>query len=117
MIISISVLSAFLTVIFATSGIAKVTRNARALERSSKFGFSSRDYHAIGVLELAGAAGLMAGLWVVPLAIAASLGLMLLMAGAVVSHIRIKDPITISFPAVGLGLLAALSTALTTAVA
>jgi hypothetical protein len=46
---------------------------------------------AIGALEILGAAGLVIGLLVGPLGIAAATGLALLMIGAVIYHIKARD--------------------------
>ncbi|KOU69598.1 hypothetical protein ADK61_37405 [Streptomyces sp. XY66] len=42
-------------------------------------------------LKAAGAVGLVAGLWVTPLGVAAAVGVTLYFVGAVVSHLRVKD--------------------------
>jgi hypothetical protein len=62
----------------------------------------------IGVLELAGVAGLLAGIAVYALAVAAAGGLSLLSVGALASHLRVRDPISAALPAM-LGLVFALA--------
>lgn len=52
-----------------------------------------------GVLEVAGAAGLVCGYWNTAWDTAASAGLMLLMAGAVVTRVRIRDSLLATSPA------------------
>ncbi|MFF1557235.1 DoxX family protein [Streptomyces sp. NPDC058279] len=45
----------------------------------------------LAALKAAGAVGLVAGLWVAPLGVAAAVGVTLYFIGAVVSHLRVKD--------------------------
>ncbi|MFE2169208.1 DoxX family protein [Streptomyces sp. NPDC059447] len=42
-------------------------------------------------LKAAGAIGLVAGLWVTPLGVAAAIGVTLYFIGAVIAHLRVKD--------------------------
>ncbi|MDQ3432256.1 MAG: DoxX family protein [Actinomycetota bacterium] len=69
----------------------------------------------IGALELAGAAGLIIGLWLAWLGILAALGLVALMAGAVFFHQRVSDSPKAMAPAATLGVLALLTVVLRTA--
>ena len=48
-------------------------------------------WRVIGALELAAAAGLVAGLFNPALGVAAAIGVSLLVAGAVVAHLRVDD--------------------------
>ena len=62
----------------------------------------------IGLLELAGVAGVLVGLRWAPIGVAAAIGLALLMLGAIVFHRRASDSAADTAPAViGLGLAAA----------
>lgn len=62
-------------------------------------------YRTIGSLELAAVTGLLAGLVVLPLGIAAAAGLTLLMIGAIIYHLRAGDPATaLLYPAAPLAL-------------
>lgn len=71
---------------------------------------SSRDspgpYRVVGTLEVAGAAGLPAGLAWVPLGAAAATGLAPLTAAAAVVHLRHRDPPARALPAAVLALAA-----------
>ena len=58
-----------------------------------RFGMSPMLWRTIGVLELAGVAGLLAGIAVPLLGVAAGVGLALLMVGAAASRVRVRDPI------------------------
>jgi len=57
------------------------------------------------------AAGLIIGLFWTPLGIAAAVGLVLLMIGAVISHARVKDEVAMLLPAAVLALLSAATVA------
>ncbi len=52
-----------------------------------------------GALEIAGAAGLLAGCWWPPITVAAAAGLTLLMALGTWTRIRIRDPLPAMLPA------------------
>jgi DoxX-like family len=58
---------------------------------ATQAGFSVEAYRRIGVLELAGAAGVLIGLSHPLLGGLASVGLLALLAGAVVTHLRSQD--------------------------
>lgn len=106
MFVATLVLALLLAVVFGLSGSTKLAGVQKMREGAEHLGLSFPAYQRIGALELAGAAGLVIGLWFAPLGIAAAAGLVLLMAGAVAFHIRAKDGAKIySAPAV-LGLLA-----------
>lgn len=108
----LQVCSALLAVPFLALGAAKVAAVPAMRERAAHVGFTVSSYRAIGAAEvLAGLALLAARWWPVP-ALAALGGLVLLMVGAVVVHVRNGDPRPAWLPAAVLG---ALSGALTCA--
>jgi hypothetical protein len=86
--IALSVLSA---AVFLIVGAAKVFALAPMRERAAHAGFSVGAYRGIGALEIAGAAGLLLGLAVPVLGALAGVGLLLLLAGALVTHVRNRD--------------------------
>lgn len=67
---------------FATLGAAKVAQAPSFRTRAAHVGFSAKSYQLIGVAELAGAAGVLAGMVWTPVGYAAGLGLLALTAGA-----------------------------------
>jgi len=85
------VLAVIAAVVFLLFGAAKVFALAPMRERAAHAGFSVGAYRVIGVLEVAGAAGLLVGLAVRVLGFLAGVGLLLLLAGAVVTHVRNRD--------------------------
>jgi hypothetical protein len=97
--IVLTVLSILLAVLFLLLGVAKVLALPRMRELAAHAGFSVAAYRGIGALELAGAAGLLVGLTVPLLGASAGVGLLLLLAGAVITHVRNRDGIREIAPA------------------
>jgi hypothetical protein len=54
-------------------------------------GVPLRLFPALAGLEIAGAAGVVAGLWLAPLGIAAAVGVVLYFVGAIAAHVRVGD--------------------------
>jgi hypothetical protein len=100
------VLAILLALAFGASGGQKAAGAKSAMGHADHLRFPHNGYKAIGALELLAAIGLLAGLAVWPLGVAAAAGLVLLMIGAVVAHIRVGDKIAQFGPAVALGVLA-----------
>ena len=84
-------LSVLVAAIFLLFGAAKLFALAPMRERAAHAGFSVTAYRGIGALEIAGAAGLLLGLTVPVLGALAGAGLLLLLAGALVTHVRNHD--------------------------
>ena len=93
--------------VFLVLGSAKVLALAPMRARAAHVGFSTSSYRVIGGLEIAGAAGVLLGLAVPPLGAAAAAGLLLLLAGAVLAHLRNGDSPRLLTPAVVSGLFVA----------
>lgn len=86
------VVASILIAALVATGIGKVKRakpirhNLRAVDVPRKW------WNPMAVVEFLGAAGLIIGLVFPPLGILAAVGVMLYFAGAVVAHIRTRDP-------------------------
>ena len=99
-----------LTVVFLASGGMKLSQPKDALRQRMAWveGFTPMQVKAIGGVEVLGALGLILpavtkiATGLVPLA---AFGLTLTMVGAVITHVRIKDPIGQMAPAAVLGVL------------
>lgn len=85
---------------FAGLGAAKVIGTPFMRARAEHVGLSAASYRLIGAAELAGAAGVLAGLACDPVGYAAGSGLLLLLGGAVVAHARQGDGLAELAPAV-----------------
>jgi len=103
-------LQILLAVAFLASGALKVVQPKEKLRAQMTWveHFTAAQVKAIGAVEVLGALGLILpavtsiAVILVPLA---ALGLALVMAGAAVTHLRIKDPVAMAAPAIVLGLL------------
>ena len=84
-------LAVLVTLIFALLGTAKIMAVPPMRYLASEAGFSVDAYRGIGVLEVAGAVGVALGLAVPLLGRIAAVGLLLLLAGALITHIRQGD--------------------------
>ena len=106
-----------LSAVLTGLGIAKVAAVPRMRQAAAHHGFSVGSYRAIGVLELAGSVGLVIGLRVPALGVAAAVGVALLMLGGVMAHVRSGDPAARWLPAIGTASLAVAYAALVPGVA
>jgi hypothetical protein len=102
-----TVLSVLLAAVFLLLGAAKLLALTPMRERAAHAGFSVTAYRGIGALEVAGAAGLLLGLAVPVLGALAGAGLLLLLAGALVTHVRNRDSVRDLVPAVVCAVLVA----------
>ncbi|MEU9003176.1 DoxX family protein [Streptomyces sp. NPDC048551] len=92
-------LACLIALIFGASGVLNTLALPKARELAAETGFSVAAYRRIGVLQLAGVAGVALGPAVPPLGGLAGAGLLLLLAGAVVVHLRKGDPVAKLVPA------------------
>ncbi|MFI6812995.1 DoxX family protein [Nonomuraea sp. NPDC050328] len=84
-------LSVILAISFLGSGAMKLFGQAKVVAGLKELGVSRQMTAVIGALELAASAGLLIGIAVRWLGVAAAGGLVLLMIGAVVTHVRAGD--------------------------
>lgn len=103
------VASVLLTLVAAASGVPKIASTARMRDEATHLGIPRTGYVLIGALELAAAIGLLVGLARPLLGIAAAGGLVLMMVGAVLAHLRAGDRTAALAPAVAVGVTAALT--------
>ncbi|WNZ13683.1 DoxX family protein [Streptomyces sp. 11x1] len=99
-------LAIVLTLVFLPLGLAKIAAVPFMRQAAAHLGMSAGLYRVIGTLEVAGAVGLLLGLFAAPLGVAAAAGLALLMAAAAVVHLRHGDPPVQALPAAVLVLTA-----------
>ena len=101
-----------LAVLFLLSGASKLLRHPTSLTARDKLAVPATVWSLIGAAEVAGAAGVLIGLSVRPLGIAAATGLLLLGVGAIGAHRRAHDSLAHAAPAVLALLLAGATLAL-----
>jgi len=92
-------LACAIALIFGGIGVLNTLALPKARELAAEAGFSVAAYRRIGVLQLTGVAGVALGLAVPLLGGLAGAGLLLLLAGAVVVHLRKGDPVAKFVPA------------------
>lgn len=99
MFVATVIVSALLAAVGVASSAGKLTRQPRVMETMEHVGVT-RIVPILASFELAGAIGVLVGLGVPALGMAAALGLSLYFTGAVISHIRVHDAIgTVLTPA------------------
>ena len=77
--------------LFLVTGGVKVLGVRQSLEIRDHFGMQPGLWRIIGVLETAGAVGVLIGIGVPVLGVAAAGGLAALMLGAIASRVKVKD--------------------------
>lgn len=88
-----------LSLIFIPAGVGMVVFQPKTAETADHLGVSRERFRLIGLAELAGAAGLLAGLRFEVLGALAAACLVLLTVGAAVTHRRAGDPWSKAVPA------------------
>ncbi|MEU8243930.1 DoxX family protein [Actinoplanes missouriensis] len=76
---------------FGVSGTSKVSGAPDTRQTAGHLGFSPGEFRFIGLIELIGVLGVTAGLFVTGVGVASAITLLLLMAGAVASHLICGD--------------------------
>lgn len=95
------------TAAYAYAAVADFTRPRWILNNMTKYGVPHSWLSSLGALKAAGAAGLMVGIGVPLIGVAASVGLVLYFIGAIVTTVRahqyshIPYPVAFLLPAVG----------------
>ena len=87
------VVSVVLALVLVGSAYAKLAKDPKVVDSIVKtVGVPENRLWVLAALELAGAAGLLIGLLWAPLGIAAAIGVVLYFVGAVLAHLRKRDP-------------------------
>lgn len=86
------ILSLLLALITLGSGVMKLIRAPRIVTAMAAVNVSAPQLPLLGVLEILATIGLVAGIWLPALAIAAAIGSVLYFAGAIIAHLRANDP-------------------------
>ena len=104
--------SLVIALVSLASGVPKMIGTTRMVQEANHLGLAAKHHVVIGALEIAAAAGLIAGLAHPAPGMAAATGLALLMTGAVVTHLRSGDHLKAALPALAVGLAAVVTAAL-----
>ena len=100
-----STLAGLLVVAFAVLGSAKLVAVPAMRAKAEHVGFSVLAYRRIGLLEVLAVVGLLIGAFVPVIGALSAAGLLMLLGGAIVAHLRNGDGIREIAPAVVLGLV------------
>jgi hypothetical protein len=99
MFIALVVAALLLAVMCASSASLKLRRDERAVAAiGGTVGVPLRMFPVLAALELAGAAGILIGLWFEPLGVAAAAGLVIYFVCAVIGHLRVGDTKGLTMP-------------------
>jgi DoxX-like family len=101
---AIAILAGVVVVAFTAAGAAKLAAVPAMRARAAHVGMSVAAYRRIGILEILGVIGLLVGALVPIIGALAAAGLLLLLGGAVVVHLRSGDGPRELVPAIVLGL-------------
>jgi len=93
MFVATVVLSGLLAFVFGAGAVGKLTRARSEVDKATKLRISWPRYRLIAVPEAAAVVGLLAGLGIAALGVAAAAGLVALMAGALAFRTRVRDAI------------------------
>jgi hypothetical protein len=99
-----TILAGVLVVAFAAAGAAKLAAVPAMRARAAHVGFSVAAYRRIGLLEILGVLGLLVGALLPAIGALAAAGLLLLLGGAMIAHLRSGDGPRELAPALVLGL-------------
>lgn len=100
--------SLVLAAVYTSSALIKLSGSKPGQEIAAKINLSMPLLRVVGGFELLGALGLVAGVVLEPwMGIAAAVGFVVLMALGTGAHVRAKEPLSASLPALVLGAAAA----------
>jgi hypothetical protein len=101
--IALVVVTALLALLAGNSAVMKLRKHDQVVAVvGGTVGVPASYFPVLAALEIAGAAGIVAGLWLAPLGIAAAAGLTAYFIGAVAGHLRVRDTKNLAMPLVPL---------------
>jgi hypothetical protein len=99
MFIALVIATVALAAMAAGSAVKKLKKDEQVLAViGGTVGVPERHFPVLAALELAGALGILIGLWLAPLGVAAAVGLVLYFVGAVIGHLRVGDTKGVTMP-------------------
>ncbi len=105
--IAAGIVQVLLGLLFAFSGGSKVAGMRMQIDNFNRYGYPQWFRVFTGLVELAGAAGMVVGLFAEEVAIASGVVLAVTMVGAAYTDLRKSTPVSVVAPVVLLGLCAA----------
>ena len=107
MVVATSVVSVLLAALLVVTAARKLGHRPAVVATYQRVGVPEERLNQLAVLLLAGAAGLVVGLWWEPVGVAAAAALVAYFLLAIGAHVRARDTATMSMPALYLALSAA----------
>ena len=105
MFVATVIVSVILALALALSAAMKLRRQPQIVESiHGVIGVPLDRFWVLAGLELAASAGLLIGLWLAPLGIAAAIGSVAYFVGAIIAHLRVGDTKGAANPAIPLAL-------------
>jgi uncharacterized membrane protein YphA (DoxX/SURF4 family) len=90
--IALAIITALLAFVAVSSAVMKIRKNEQVVTTiNGTVGVPMTVLPVLAALEIAGAVGIVAGLWTAPLGIAAAAGMVAYFIGAVIGHLRVRD--------------------------
>jgi hypothetical protein len=86
-----AVIVSLLSLALLGSAAGKLTKHPKVVESLGKCGVPSSWHPRLAAAEIACAVGMVLGLWVPALGVAAAVGVVLYFVGAVIAHVRVSD--------------------------
>ncbi|MDX6374784.1 MAG: hypothetical protein QOD98_3772 [Nocardioidaceae bacterium] len=91
MFIAAAIVVGLLASALVASGAAKLMKNPQLVEGMASVGVPEHRLWLLASAEIAGAIGLVAGLFWWPIGVAAAIGVILYFVGALGAHLRVRD--------------------------
>lgn len=98
--IALIVLTALLGLATTASALGKYSMNPNAVEMLRGLGLRDRQIRLLGTVEVLGALGLLVGIWFPILGLLAAIGFVLYFLGAIIAHLRVRDALKNTAPAI-----------------
>ena len=99
MFVALVITTVLLALICLNSAVMRLRENEQVVAIiGGTVGVPVRYFPVLAGLEIAGAVGIVLGLWVAPLGIAAAIGLVGYFTGAVAGHLRVRDTKNLAMP-------------------
>jgi len=86
-----AVIVSLLSLALLGSAAGKLTKHPKVIESLGACEVPSNWHPRLAVAEIAGAVGMVLGLWVPALGVAAAVGVVLYFVGACIAHVRVSD--------------------------
>ena len=112
MTIALVIFASLLAFAAIGSAVSKLKKVPNVITSLTSVGVKENQIPVLAWIEIAGGLGVIAGIWVPMLGLAASIGIALYFAGAVASHIKAKHGLAESGAAVGILVISIITTAL-----